>query len=111
TPSAPLPVALEAPVGGLYAWRVRACDRASQCSEWTAPRSLHVGRVAADLDGDGYGDWSRVVASEDLQRATAQFGFGAADAPLSDTALLEVSWAYRDFGHFDANGDGFADVL
>ena len=38
-----------------YAWRVRACDGAQRCGDWSAVRYLQVGRVREDINGNGYG--------------------------------------------------------
>jgi hypothetical protein len=51
-----LPVSYSKPVGRRYYWRVRACDRVANCSDWSQVRYLEVGREQKDLNGDGYAD-------------------------------------------------------
>lgn len=101
-PDTDLPVSTTAPVGALYAWRVRACDASKLCSDWSAPAHLNVGRTLQDLNGDGYAD---IIAQS--AKGTEVY-LGGANFNGQPDARLPVSTNPRFIG--DVNGDGFADV-
>ena len=100
TPAKDLPVSEEAPVGAFYTWRVRACDEAN-CSEWSDPAPVNVGRTLQDLNGDGYAD--AMVSSD----KGIEVFFGGAVPPIESAARAPGTSRTRFVG--DLNGDGFAD--
>jgi len=101
-PRADLPVSATAPVGAMYAWRVRLCDASQRCSDWSAPAHLQVGRVLEDVNGDGYAD----IVGSSSQGTEVYFG-GANFNGQPDARLPKVTNP-RFVG--DVNGDGFADL-
>ncbi|MBI5487931.1 MAG: VCBS repeat-containing protein [Deltaproteobacteria bacterium] len=120
-PTADLPVDLTPPVGRRYYWRVRRC-RAVDCSAWSAVRFLDVGRVAADVNGDGFADI--LVGAEgshpdpeNLDRAYLYLG-GPGGVPTDPSFSLESPVSQPDdyFGHSvasagDVNADRYADIV
>ncbi len=114
-PDNDLAVNATAPVGTVYAWRVRAC-RANACSSWTQPRYVNVGRAANDFNGDGYSDLA-ISAPEAQSEGRVFVYYGSAigvvtaaqvtlSPPTSQAA--EAYGAATAAGDFD--GDGFADL-
>lgn len=101
-PEQALPVSMVAPVGALYAWRVRACDASQRCSDWSTPTHLNVGRTLQDINGDGYAD---VIASSE---AGTEVYFGSASFNGKADARLPKGTYPRFIG--DVNADGFGDV-
>jgi len=110
-PATDLAVSRQAPVGALYAWRVRACDGADRCSSFSAPAYLHVGRTSQDLNGDGFAD---VLVRTGLSQAGGEpidvyLGSATFD-PQADLRLSTGStYSVRHAG--DLNGDGFGDLV
>lgn len=110
TPEKSLPVSETSPVGALYAWRVRACDGARQCSAWSDVAYLHVGRPRDDINGDGYtdallrnGDGDANQYFIDVYLGGQNFNSGA------DARILQTASAGGWFiGDIDA--DGYADA-
>jgi len=102
TPAADLPVSRKPPVGALYAWRVRACDASRRCSGWSSTSYLNVGRLKADLNGDGYGD---IVLGSDVYLGSSQFDV-TSDGALSASPSSTFGAAYLG----DVNGDGYGDL-
>lgn len=101
TPKEDLPVSEAQPVGAFYAWRVRACDEAN-CSGWSAPAPLNVGRTLQDVNGDGYAE---ALVQSNLG---AEIYYGGV-SPTQESALrLPAALEPRFVG--DLNGDGFADM-
>lgn len=102
-PDQDLPVSSVAPVGALYAWRLRACDSGERCSPWSEVRHLFVGRVPEDVNGDGFADVvivhsggpSVFVGSVQFDQNTGH----TLDSAVSPSVFLG-----------DVNGDGFADL-
>ena len=119
TPEADLPVSTSAPVGRRYYWRVRACKGESTCSEWSAVRYLEVGRLVADVTGDGYGDILAGAYLPTRQGALSAFtGRPNWTFQVNATAIaLTGGQARNDFEAFtreidylgDVNGDGYSD--
>jgi hypothetical protein len=103
-PALDLPVSSEAPVGALYAWRVRTCDAAARCSAWSDVAYLHVGRTQQDVNGDGYADVLAGLAVQDIYFGGPGFDAGA-EAQI--TIGAPGSTQARFIG--DVNGDGFGD--
>jgi hypothetical protein len=106
-PSADLPVARTAPVGALYAWRVRACDGSERCSTWSDVGYVHVGRTSQDVNGDGFADIvlrNRGAAGEwlDVLYGSAQMNT-AHDARIPEE-LIDPRYAG------DLDSDGFGDL-
>lgn len=101
-PAKDLPVSTAAPVGRFYAWRVRACNGGTRCSDWASPAWLHVGRTREDVNGDGYAD---VLAGSNLG---SQVYWGGKNFNGTSDARITTSAIARFVG--DLNGDGFADV-
>lgn len=103
-PETALPVASTAPVGALYAWRVRACDAGERCSSWSSVAYLHVGRTREDLNGDGYAD--AVVVSPS---GVTDVYLGSANFDASPDAQLNTGGGTaHQVG--DLNADGYADL-
>ncbi len=105
-PTADLPVQSQPPVGAFYAWRVRACDPAARCSEWSDVAYLHVGRTPHDLNGDGFADLLAGNPTADLHLGGAQFDSRAEQ----QVALSEFNLGQNVRFVGDLNGDGFADI-
>jgi hypothetical protein len=106
TPAAALKVSTTAPVGAVYAWRVRACDAGARCGAWSEVRYLHVGRVREDINGDGYGDLLALSnRGIEVYLGSSQFNVSAPSATIAYTS----GWAPSFVG--DVNGDGFGDLF
>lgn len=103
-PDSDLPVSSSAPVGALYAWRVRACDSGDRCSGWSEIRHLFVGRVPDDLNGDGFAD----VVVQHSEGPTVFLG-GVQFDQIAD-GTLSYTMASPQVFLGDVNGDGFADL-
>lgn len=108
-PGTDLPVSRQAPVGALYAWRVRACDEADRCSSFSAPGYLHVGRTTQDLDGDGFADVVVTSGSGSAAGADIYLGSTSFDPQADLRIALGASYSLRHGG--DLNGDGFGDLV
>lgn len=96
------------PVGARYTWRVQACDELDRCSAWSAAHYVFVGRVAEDINGDGYAD---LAVTEDT--ANLRVYLGAPTATLTDSVSLYMGDPHggqRPRWLGDVNGDGFADL-
>ena len=110
-PPADLPVAVEAPVGALYAWRVRACTWGTQCSSWSSVAYLHVGRTEQDLNGDGYADVVVPVVSADGEEGFDVYQGGRNFNGIVDAHVpLEYFHRYEPRFVGDINADGFGDI-
>lgn len=106
-PSADLAVSRQPPVGAVYTWRVRACDAADRCSPWSPVAYINVGRVAQDINGDGYADVIAPVSTS----ADVYLGGPGFDARADQRVVLPSALGgagARFVG--DLNGDGFGDV-
>lgn len=102
-----LEVSTSAPVGRRYYWRVRAC-RETECFEWSEVRYVDVGRMASDLDGDGYGDLA--VRQRGTTDALVRTFRGPALTDVIDgSESIARSSALALIGDF--NGDGFSDIV
>lgn len=105
-PSQDLKVATTAPVGALYAWRVRACDASNRCGSWSEVRYLQVGRVREDVNGDGYGDLLLLSnRGIEIYLGSSQFNPTASSYTLATTSSLVPSFSG------DVNGDGYGDFF
>jgi hypothetical protein len=121
-PDSPLPVATSAPVGRRYHWRVRACDGGG-CGAWSPVRYLDVGRMANDLDGDGYADLLVGAPLLDDLTGSDRGGFyvyaggpaGLAPTPSASvpSPLPDPSWYFGLTVALvgDVDADGFADAM
>jgi hypothetical protein len=119
TPTADLGVAMSPPVGRRYYWRTRACNE-DGCSEWSEIWYLDVGRLADDVNGDGYGDLVAGIQAEmgdTTQVGTAYLAFGRATVgTVTTTRLIDPSNQIdARFGSAvalvgDVNADGYGDV-
>jgi hypothetical protein len=109
TPVDPLPVSEHVPVGRRYAFRVSACTAAG-CSPYSAVHYVDVGRVAGDLDGDGYPD---LVIDGPSRYFVFPGGEGGIAAAPAKTVLSPTPGSSRDSSYAagDLNGDGFDDVI
>ena len=104
-PPQDLKVATTAPVGALYAWRVRACDASNRCGSWSEVRYLHVGRVREDINGDGYGDLLALSnRGIEVYLGSGQFN------PTSPSNTIASNSGYPSFVG-DVNGDGYGDFF
>jgi hypothetical protein len=118
-PEKPLEVASLAPVGTRYFWRVRACETASRCSDWTEARYLNVGRLNDDLNGDGYSDlFATSYDGESNYHLHLHPGPLTADEAAAGTAVRPTLNLASPVGFYsaarflgDVNGDGFADAV
>lgn len=119
TPGADLPVSMSAPVGRRYFWRVRACSE-DGCSDWSDIWYLDVGRLADDVNGDGYGDL--VVGIHADTGTTTQVGaahivFGRAAGTITTARLSDPrNQVDARFGSAvsavgDVNADGYGDIV
>ncbi|HVV85936.1 MAG TPA: hypothetical protein VHE35_22910 [Kofleriaceae bacterium] len=114
-----LPVALSPPVGRRYYWRVRACNDQG-CGDWSATWYLDVGRLADDVNGDGYGDLvvgMLATADGPTTIGSAYLVFGNAEGIPSTIVTLRDPIQAPDarFGNAvamvgDLNADGYGDV-
>lgn len=102
-PEQDLPVSSVAPVGALYAWRVRACDSGERCSEWSEVRHLFVGREQQDVNGDGFAE----VVVQHSGGPSVFVGSVQFDQTADHTLVGSGSPAVF-LG--DVNGDGFGDI-
>jgi FG-GAP-like repeat/FG-GAP repeat len=119
-PESALPVSFTAPVGRRYYWRVRACV-ASNCSDYSRPRWVNLGRSDKDLNGDGYADvvvGARLNSEVGLQAGKAYVYFGGPGSsldPVADGSMVgtqQLDSFGADVGIApDLNGDGFSDLL
>jgi len=119
-PSDDLPVEeVSAPLGRRYFWRVRACDDVGRCSSWSEVRYVDVGRLKADLTGDGYAD---IVALDEygfpvvFYQGAEDFGESDPVGVLPSIVFNEELWWGEEFYNVarlrllgDVNGDGFND--
>jgi hypothetical protein len=105
-PSQDLKVATIAPVGALYAWRLRACDASDRCGSWSEVRYLQVGRVREDIDGDGYGDLL-VLSNRGIEVYLGSSQFN----PTSSNNIIAYDSGYPPTFVGDVNGDGYADFF
>lgn len=118
-PDQALPVRTTAPVGASYGWRVRACENAERCSEWSEVRYLNVGRLRDDLNGDGYSDVFALSSDEAIASHTHILAGGAVFATTGDPPevrpTLNLDSTLDSFADArflgDVNGDGFMDLI
>jgi hypothetical protein len=113
-PDTDLSVATAAPVGALYAWRVRACAYGSACSNWSNVSYLHVGRTAQDYDADGYADVVLNGSDEtgyavQIYKGSTNFNSGADVRLPFEYYVNSTSFGVRSAGDIDA--DGYADLV
>ncbi|MCE9576423.1 MAG: FG-GAP-like repeat-containing protein [Deltaproteobacteria bacterium] len=118
TPTANLAVSLSQPVGARYFWRVRACNTIG-CSDWSEVWYLDVGRLADDVNGDGYGDL--VIGMVPDSTSTTKVGaayiaFGRASGAVTLTKLTDPRMSDATFAASvamvgDVNADGYADLV
>lgn len=119
-PENSLSVSTTPPVGNRFYWRVRACSE-DNCSSYSAPWTLNLGRSIKDFNGDGYDDvlvgaHAPPASSHEMGEAYVYLGGSGAtfdiggDGTFSDSAI--GSWmGYSVSSAGDFNGDGFADIL
>lgn len=115
-PDVALAVSSTLPVGTRYFWRIRAC-RNGACSEWSKIRYLDVGRVANDLDGDGYSEV--IVGAPDLDNLGSVFVYAGSAFGVMTDSPRQLAPPAADVGqHFgiavstgDLNADGFSDLI
>ena len=119
TPGADLPVGLSAPVGRRYFWHVRACSEEG-CSDWSDAWYVDVGRLADDVNGDGYGDLVIGIHAETsttTQVGAAYIAFGRETGTVVTTRLIDPrNQVDARFGSAvamvgDVDGDGYGDVV
>jgi len=115
SPDRSLAVDLTRPVGRRYFWRVRACHAAG-CSPWSAVRYVDVGRMIADLNGDGYAD-VMIGADTAAGNAGQTLIYWGASGPLAATADLTLTGEHAGdgYGYYvapigDVNADGYPDL-
>ncbi len=119
-PSANLPVNMSAPVGRRYFWRVRACNDLG-CSDWSDVWYLDVGRLADDVNGDGYGDLlvgidADVATTTQVGAAYIAFGRPGSGAITVAKLLDPRNQVDGRFGRTlamvgDMNADGYGDLV
>ena len=119
-PASDLAVAMSAPVGARYYWRVRACE-GTACSAYSPTWYFDLGRSDRDFNGDGYADAviGAGAASEPTMSAGAFYIFsgGPSGAPdATPDAVVGGAATGDQFGvpaapAGDVNGDGFADLI
>ena len=115
TPPTALGVQMSAPVGAIYAWRVRACAGAAGCGAWSEVGYLNVGRVTNDINGDGYADLvadsvERNTFTNRLEIYAGSTSGTSAPVHVGGPALGGVDYTAPLFVG-DVNGDGFGDFL
>lgn len=115
-PDTMLGVSSTAPVGTRYFWRIRAC-RDGACSEWSKIRYLDVGRVANDLDGDGYSEVIVGAPEQDDSGSVIVYP-GSAFGVVADSPKQLRPPAPNAGEHFgialstgDLNADGYSDLI
>lgn len=108
-----------APHGRRFYWRVRSCDDV-ECTEWTTPRYLHLGRALDDFNGDGYPDlpltFQRVARYPTADDRRVQVWWGGPEGISRERVQLlshdgaDVFPIYSvPLGDFDC--DGYDDLL
>ncbi len=107
-----LPVSTEAPVGAMYAWRVRACTLGDACSDWSSVAYLHVGRTEQDINGDGYADML-LAGSVDSSLSVIEVYEGGPIFNRTQDTRIELEYSMQKPPRFvgDVNGDGFGDLV
>ncbi len=118
-PEQPLVVSSFAPVGTRYFWRVRACETATRCSDWTDARYMNVGRLNDDLNGDGYSDVLSTSYDGEasyhlhLRQGPLPTDSAAATSTVRPSLNLIGPIGFYGTARFlgDVNGDGFADAI
>lgn len=126
TPADDLPVDLRPPIGTRYFWRVRACDAADRCSQFSAVRYVDVGRDRQDINGDGYAD---IVTNDEIHASRYTLYTGGPDLGVGTTfeeTTLDPSRIFDEVGTTrafdvqhpprvrfvgDVDGDGFNDFV
>jgi len=103
-PATALAVQKTQPVGTRYYWRVRACDSAKVCSEWSTVRYVDVGRVRDDLNGDGYADLLVRGGSDNL------YIYFGGNPPTNQVAVHGKPGSSFAFAG-DLDGDGYGDLI
>lgn len=119
-PDMDLSVSTIPPVGDVYYWRVRACTE--QCSEYSKPWRINLGRSDKDFNGDGYDDV--IVGApnnddngiRDAGKVYVYFGGAGSTFDPDPNGTMTNSTADERFGSSvasagDFNGDGFADIV
>ncbi len=113
--AASLPVSMTAPMGRRYYWRVRACDN-GECSAWTTPRYLDVGRARSDFDGDGRADVA-VTEGDPMVAATLHvFRGGASGLSTTPSRTFAIGLGPRGGAEnaltsADFDADGYQDLV
>jgi FG-GAP-like repeat/FG-GAP repeat len=110
-PEAALPVSMAPPVGRRYYWRVRACVE-SNCSEYSRPWWVNVGRSYRDLNGDGYAD---VAIGAGLKKMYVYYGGPSSSIEPTPDGVLTSSDVLDSFAGSvsfvgDLNADGFGEL-
>jgi hypothetical protein len=113
-----LPVSTTPPVGRRYYWRVRACC-GTCCSAWSAVRYMDVGRVAGDLNGDGWSDavvgalhnpsWPGDTGTVHIYYGGPAFGDAANVVLVGRHTSSFVGMSVASVG--DVNADGYGDLV
>jgi hypothetical protein len=111
-PEAALPVSMVPPVGRRYYWRVRACVELN-CSEYSRPWWVNLGRSYRDLNGDGYADVA--ISAPASGKVYVYFGGPSPSLEPTPDGLMTESDVLDGFARAitfvgDLNGDGFGEL-
>ena len=106
-----LAIATGPPTGDRYYFAARACT-ATECSDWSPPRYLDVGRSRLDFDGDGYADLAIAQAASAGARVHVHGGSATGLASDPTTTLLGPGGAgVAVAAAGDVDADGYADLV
>lgn len=105
--TAELTVRTAPPVGTRFVYRLRACD-GTECSAWTRPRHVAVGRLGNDFDGDGYDEVA--IGATHLVHVASGGSRTLSTREIANPFADDTSGFGRTLAAGDIDGDGFTDL-